>query len=132
MLENQVNNWTLHDNALRGAVDVGAAYGANTRDVAHILTKIAEEHGRVPECLVFDWLIRADFRHDVIANSNNHVLLSATLIDIMRNVDLRYVTPIVDCLDSLECSVSIPTFFQQSIDRITRFYNLTFTTEAIS
>jgi small-conductance mechanosensitive channel len=58
MLENQVNNWTLHDNALRGAVDVGAAYGTNTRDVAHILTKIAEEHGWVPECLVL-----ADSRH---------------------------------------------------------------------
>ena len=84
------------------------------------------------ESLVFEWLVSLNFCHYVIANSDNHVLLPFALIDIMRNVGLIYATEVVECLGSLVDSLRVPTFFYQNIDRITRFYNLTFATEAIS
>ncbi|MCA9312591.1 MAG: mechanosensitive ion channel [Phycisphaerales bacterium] len=54
-LEQNVINWTLSEDRVRTRVVVGVAYGSPTRDVARLLRKAAEDHGRVlksPEPIV--------------------------------------------------------------------------------
>jgi len=54
-LEQKVVNWTLSDTTLRFSVRVGVAYGSPTREVAQLLEKAVEEHGRIlknPEPIV--------------------------------------------------------------------------------
>jgi len=46
-LEQKVVNWTLSDTTLRFSVRVGVAYGSPTREVAQLLEKAVEEHGRI-------------------------------------------------------------------------------------
>ena len=46
-LETNVINWTLSSNKVRIHVSVGVAYGSPVRDVARLLMRAAEEHGRV-------------------------------------------------------------------------------------
>ena len=46
-LEQQVVNWTLFDNAIRGSVRVGVAYGSPTDKVAAIIEKIASRHPEI-------------------------------------------------------------------------------------
>jgi small-conductance mechanosensitive channel len=76
-LEHNVVNWTLSDRKRRFAVTVGVAYGSPTRDVAKLILKAVEEHGKIlndpppvvvfkdfgDNALVFEvtfWLILAD------------------------------------------------------------------------
>lgn len=48
LLEKDVVNWTLSDKLLRMKVSVGVAYGSSsTRDVAEVIAKTVDEHGRV-------------------------------------------------------------------------------------
>jgi potassium efflux system protein len=46
-LENNIINWTLNDNIVRGQVTVGVAYGSPTREVKEALLKAAAGHGEV-------------------------------------------------------------------------------------
>lgn len=46
-LESNVINWTLSDNIVWGSVTVGVAYGSDTREVAKLLKRAADEHGKV-------------------------------------------------------------------------------------
>ncbi|MGE3180197.1 MAG: mechanosensitive ion channel domain-containing protein [Phycisphaerae bacterium] len=48
-LEKSVVNWTLYDDRFRTCVTVGVAYGSPTREVAKLLRKAVEEHGKVLE-----------------------------------------------------------------------------------
>jgi hypothetical protein len=81
--------------------------------------------------LAFESLVNLNLCHYVVANSDNHVLLSTTLINMMRNVDLRRETAVIDCLGSLVCSVRLTTFLHQSINRITSFDKFASAAEAI-
>ena len=47
MLETSVNNWTLHDNALRRGVRVGVVYGTQPKVVAKTLLILAKKHRQV-------------------------------------------------------------------------------------
>lgn len=47
LLENQVTNWTLTTTHLRHSVLVAVDHGSPTREVAHCLLAVAEEHGLV-------------------------------------------------------------------------------------
>lgn len=47
LLDNNLINWTLTDQTVWLTVDVGIAYGSNTREATKLLMKAAEEHGRV-------------------------------------------------------------------------------------
>lgn len=47
LLENKVTNWNLHDTLLRHSITVGVDYGSPTREVAHTLLAVADEHGLV-------------------------------------------------------------------------------------
>ena len=47
LLENRVSNWTFADNAMRGEIEIGVAYGSPTRDVSRTLLSAAESHGLV-------------------------------------------------------------------------------------
>jgi len=47
MLETKVNNWTLHDNALRGEVTMGVAYGTQSKEVANTLMTLVKQHSQV-------------------------------------------------------------------------------------
>jgi len=49
LLEGSVNNWTYGKTALRGSVNVGVAYGSNTREVSRLLLGVAQAHGLVLE-----------------------------------------------------------------------------------
>ncbi|MCA9771165.1 MAG: mechanosensitive ion channel [Myxococcales bacterium] len=54
-LEKNVVNWTLTDDRVRVFVSVGVAYGSPTREVAKLLRKAADDHGKilkVPEPIV--------------------------------------------------------------------------------
>ena len=57
-LEQKVVNWTLSDSILRFSVSVGVAYGSPTRDVAQLIEKAVNEHGRVlktpPPVILFE------------------------------------------------------------------------------
>lgn len=46
-LENKVINWTRSERQLRLELAVGVAYGSPTRDVAKLIMKAVEEHGKV-------------------------------------------------------------------------------------
>ncbi len=46
-LETSVINWTLSDSKVRLQVEVGVAYGSNTRDVSHLMMHAVTEHGLV-------------------------------------------------------------------------------------
>lgn len=46
-LEQKVVNWTLSDAVLRFSVSVGVAYGSPTREVAQLIEKAVEDHGRI-------------------------------------------------------------------------------------
>lgn len=46
-LEQKVVNWTLSDAVLRFSVSVGVAYGSPTRDVAQLIEKAVEDHGKI-------------------------------------------------------------------------------------
>lgn len=46
-LEQQVVNWTLFDNDLRGTLTVGAAYGSPTLKIKELLLQAADEHPKV-------------------------------------------------------------------------------------
>lgn len=46
-LEKNVVNWTLADSRIRFTVTVGVDYGAPTREVAKLIAKAVEEHGRI-------------------------------------------------------------------------------------
>lgn len=46
-LEKAVVNWTLYDERFRTVVKVGVAYGSPTREVAKLIRKAVEEHGKV-------------------------------------------------------------------------------------
>ena len=48
-LEKNVVNWTLSDDRHRTFVTVGVAYGSPTRDVANLIRRAVEEHGKVIE-----------------------------------------------------------------------------------
>lgn len=55
-LQKSVVNWTLSDQLIRLTVRVGVAYDSSTREVARIITKSLEEHGKIlqePEPTVF-------------------------------------------------------------------------------
>lgn len=58
LLENRVSNWTFADNAMRGEIEIGIAYGSPTRDVSRTLLSAAESHGLVlkkpPSSVRFD------------------------------------------------------------------------------
>ena len=47
LLENNLTNWTYTDRKVRFSVDVGVAYGTDTRRVAQLLAEEAERHGLV-------------------------------------------------------------------------------------
>jgi len=47
IIQANVTNWTLSDHRVRGHVRVGVAYGSPTRDVANLLLKAADDHGRI-------------------------------------------------------------------------------------
>ena len=47
IVQSNVTNWTLSDQRVRGHVSVGVAYGSPTRDVANLLLKAADDHGRI-------------------------------------------------------------------------------------
>ncbi len=47
LLENNLTNWTYSNRVVRFSVNVGVAYGSDTRRVVQILTEIAERHGLV-------------------------------------------------------------------------------------
>ncbi len=47
LLENSVTNWTYSNRKVRFTVNVGVAYGSDTRRVVQLLTEIAERHGLV-------------------------------------------------------------------------------------
>ncbi|MFI4854607.1 MAG: mechanosensitive ion channel domain-containing protein [Phycisphaerales bacterium JB065] len=47
LLDNNLINWTLTDQTVWLTVEVGIAYGSNTREATKLLMKAAEEHGRV-------------------------------------------------------------------------------------
>lgn len=46
-LENNVINWTLHDNKVRGHVSVGVAYGSPAKQVRDILCQAANDHDKI-------------------------------------------------------------------------------------
>jgi len=46
-LETSVINWTLSDSKVRLQVEVGVAYGSNTREVSHLMMHAVTEHGLV-------------------------------------------------------------------------------------
>lgn len=46
-LEDVVTNWTRNNDQIRTSITVGVSYGSNTRDVAKLLKRAAEEHGLV-------------------------------------------------------------------------------------
>jgi potassium-dependent mechanosensitive channel len=46
-LETNVVNWTLTDQQIRFSVQVGVAYGSNTRDVSKLMRRAVDEHQRV-------------------------------------------------------------------------------------
>jgi small-conductance mechanosensitive channel len=46
-LEQNVVNWTLSDNLVRTYVDVGVAYGSNTREVDRLIQRALADHGKV-------------------------------------------------------------------------------------
>lgn len=55
LLQNNVINWTASDSTVRTQIAVSVAYGSATREVAKVLRKVADEHGKVlkkPEPLV--------------------------------------------------------------------------------
>jgi small-conductance mechanosensitive channel len=47
LLENNLTNWTYSNRVVRFIVNVGVAYGSDTRRVVQLLTEIAERHGLV-------------------------------------------------------------------------------------
>jgi small-conductance mechanosensitive channel len=47
LLDNNLINWTLTDQTVWLTVEVGIAYGSNTREATKLLMRAAEEHGRV-------------------------------------------------------------------------------------
>jgi small-conductance mechanosensitive channel len=47
ILENEVINWTLFDDKIRGTVTIGVAYGSDARRVADLLQQATAEHPRV-------------------------------------------------------------------------------------
>ena len=54
-LEKKVINWTLSDDLVRIQVNVGVVYGSPTREVAKLIRKAVDEHGKVipqPEPIV--------------------------------------------------------------------------------
>ena len=58
LLDNNLVNWTLTDQVVWLAVEVGIAYGSPTREASKLIMKAAEEHGRVlntpPPRVLFD------------------------------------------------------------------------------
>lgn len=58
LLDNNLVNWTLTDQVVWLAVEVGIAYGSPTREASKLILKAAEEHGRVlktpPPRVIFD------------------------------------------------------------------------------
>jgi small-conductance mechanosensitive channel len=55
LLENNLTNWTFSNRVVRFNVNVGVAYGSDTRRVVQLLTEIAKRHGLVekePEPMV--------------------------------------------------------------------------------
>ncbi len=46
-LETSVINWTLSDHKVRLQVEVGVAYGSNTREVARLMLHAVTEHGQI-------------------------------------------------------------------------------------
>lgn len=48
-IEQNVTNWTLSDQIVRIAVNVGAAYGSSTKDISRLLLDAADRHGLVLE-----------------------------------------------------------------------------------
>ncbi len=54
-LEENVINWTLHDDLIRGSVTVGVAYGSPTDEVARLIRQAVDEHDNIkkqPEPIV--------------------------------------------------------------------------------
>jgi small-conductance mechanosensitive channel len=48
-LEKNVVNWTMSDNTVRAMVEVGVAYGSETREVTKLLRRVMDEHGQILE-----------------------------------------------------------------------------------
>ena len=60
LLENSVTNWTYSSRKVRFTINVGVAYGSDTRRVVQLLSEIAERHGLVekeppPQILFVDF-----------------------------------------------------------------------------
>jgi len=60
VLEKNVVNWTHSDDVVRTSVDVGVAYGSETRSVDRLIRRVLDEHGRIlkkpaPEVLFTDF-----------------------------------------------------------------------------
>ncbi|HEV8544411.1 MAG TPA: mechanosensitive ion channel domain-containing protein [Verrucomicrobiae bacterium] len=47
LLENSVTNWTYSNRKVRFSVNVGVAYGSDTRRVVQLLTEVADRHGLI-------------------------------------------------------------------------------------
>ncbi|MCB0310443.1 MAG: mechanosensitive ion channel [Bdellovibrionales bacterium] len=47
LLESNIVNWTLADNQIRRSLTLGVAYGSATREVADLMLRAVEEHGKV-------------------------------------------------------------------------------------
>jgi small-conductance mechanosensitive channel len=89
-LEKKVINWTLSDDLARVSVSVGVSYGSATRDVAQLLQKAVEDHGKIlktPEPVV----LFSDFGDNALKFEVHFWIRMRTMLDRKRlESDVRF------------------------------------------
>jgi potassium-dependent mechanosensitive channel len=83
LLENSVTNWTYSNRKVRFTVNVGVAYGSDTRRVIEVLTEVTQRHGLVekdpqPQILFVDFgdsalMFEVRFWADVIRSNSAQI-----------------------------------------------------------